>query len=183
MPNSLVIVEGVSDEILLPYFAACLNLNDWLKETMIIAAGGANKVVKKYMHYQALVNLPIICLLDNDAKTQYAQIDANLRAKDSLFTLKEGEIEDLFQIESLVSLLNDYLSTLAMKSDIGSSIQLDDFPSDNSRKLSLEKLWRQRKLGNFDKVGFAKFVAQQEKKEDYLTIAAKRLINLIAKRA
>jgi hypothetical protein len=179
LPDMLLIVEGATEVILLPYLAACLGADMRNEGVMFIAAGGANQVVKKYMYFKDLVDLPIFCLLDNDAQAQYKSIENGLRAKDRVFILKNGEIEDMINTESLVILLNGYLETLNMKSGIYSEIEASDFPKDRNRKLVLEKLWRKRELGKFDKVGFAKFIVGQDKKADLISENGKQVIEAL----
>lgn len=179
LPDMLLIVEGPTEVILLPYFAACLGINIGRNAVMFVAAGGANQVLKKYMYFKELVRLPIFCLLDSDAIGQYSQILANLRAEDHVWLLENGEIEDMFALKQLVPLLNSYLATLQIKSGVSLPIEASDFPENTSYKRILERLWRERELGKFDKVNFAKFVAGQETSAQIIAAARKPLIETL----
>lgn len=179
LPEKLLIVEGPTEVILLPYFAQCLGSDISKAGIMFVSAGGANKVLKKYLHFKELVCLPIICLLDNDAQEQYTSIAHHLRGEDRLLLVHSGEIEDIIGLKPLVSLLNSYLTGLFIKSGIYPTIEEEDFSQNISRKQVLERLWRERELGKFDKVDFARFVASQEKRADLISDHGKNLIEKI----
>lgn len=161
LPDLIVLVEGTSEIILLPHLAKLLGQDLNALGAMLIPAGGANQVVRKYNQLRETVAIPIFCLLDRDAETQKEQIAAQLRRQDFLYTLKGGEIEDLIKLDSFVLLLNSYLSSPPYSALACRSIEEADFSANLTRTNILEKLWRERELGKFDKVGFAKFATEK----------------------
>jgi hypothetical protein len=160
LPDLIVLVEGPTEIILLPLLALRLGIDLNALGAMLIAAGGANQVAKKYVQLRETVAIPIFCLLDHDAEQQRSLIASQLRPEDHLYTLKEGEIEDLIRIDSFVPLINRYLATVQYGASGLKPVEESDFEPGLSRTAVLEKLWRQRNLGKFDKVGFAKFIAE-----------------------
>ncbi|PWU00676.1 MAG: hypothetical protein C5B53_03685 [Candidatus Melainabacteria bacterium] len=163
LPDLLVLVEGATETILLPLLALCLGIDLNALGAMLIPAGGANQVAKKYTQLKETAAIPIFCLLDSDAEQQKNLIASQLRPEDHLYTLKEGEIEDLIRIDCFVPLINRYLAA-AQYGALGlKPVQESDFEPSLSRTATLERLWRERNLGKFDKVGFAKFLVEESK--------------------
>ncbi len=157
IPQSIVIVEGPTEEILLPRFGKLLGLDFQTHAFMIVSAGGAKQVAKRYLFLRDIVALPIICLLDRDAEEQATIISDSLRDCDKLFVLQGGEIEDTFEPAAFARQLNHYLESFP-----GSAhpVMASDFAPGSGRKAKLAKLWKERKLGDFDKIAFAESVAQ-----------------------
>lgn len=166
LPDLLVLVEGATEAILLPILALRLGIDLNAIGAMIIPAGGANQVAKKYAQLKEFVAIPIFCLLDRDAEQQRDMIASQLRRSDHLYILKEGEIEDLIRIDTLVPLINRYLASAQYAALSLKPVQESDFEPGLARTTVLEKLWRQRNLGKFDKVGFAKFIAGGSEADD-----------------
>jgi hypothetical protein len=158
LPQAIVIVEGPTEEVLLPRFAAVSGMNLQADAIMIIAAGGAKQVARRYLFLRDLVALPIVCILDRDAEEQAAVIEDTIRDCDRLFVLQAGEIEDTFDPATFARHLNFYLESFH------GSVQpvvSGDFPLGTSRKVILNRLWKARKLGDFDKIAFAQSIAQK----------------------
>jgi hypothetical protein len=107
-------------------------------------------------------------------------IKSQLRSQDCLYVLEDGEIEDLLHLPALVLLLNSYLSELPHLSSCVKPVCLEDFVSSTNRTHTLGKLWRERRLGNFDKVGFAKFIAAKAHLNPDISADGRRLIASIA---
>jgi hypothetical protein len=180
LPDLLVLVEGTTETILLPTLAKRLGLDLDGLGAMLIPAGGANQVAKKYGQLKHKVSIPIFCLLDADAHEQKILIKSQLRNNDCLYSLKEGEVEDLIRIDSFVCLLNDYLSTPPYSSFGLKPIHETDFRPSEARTRVLDSLWRERKLGKFDKVDFAKFVSQRLRAAEQISADGRILINSLA---
>lgn len=172
LPDLIVLVEGSTEAVLLPTLAKCCNFDLAASGAMIIAAGGANQVVRKYNQLKDAVCIPIFCLLDRDAHEQEQALAQILRREDSLHVLQDGEIEDVFDLDTMVCLLNAYLETLPVDSR---QINNKDFDTGLSRTHALEKIWGQRKLGKFDKVGFAEFASSQITPQTNISAEARQL--------
>ncbi len=181
--NLIILAEGVTEIILLPWLAKNNGLDLNAAGVMLLSAGGANQVVKKYFQLKETVAIPIFCLLDHDAQVQANEIKGVLRSRDNLYVLESGEIEDLFKLESLISLLNAYLVDLPHISGYSSPISSEDFLSNSNRSTVLDKLWRERDLGKFDKVGFAKFVADSPCHAQEISLDGRMLLESITAHA
>lgn len=152
-PSLIVLVEGNTESILLSRFLS-LSKNKTADQVVLFnACGGANQLLRKYLQLRDVCRLPIICVMDQDAIEQTATIEDVLRDGDQVHIWKSGEIEDTFSVESLFDSLNAYLMSLG----VAELLRAEDLYSDLRRTELLDKLWRDRGLGDFDKVGFAEF--------------------------
>lgn len=156
IPRIIVIVEGPTEEVLLPSFAKVMGIDFQREAFMIVSAGGAKQVAKRYLFLRDLVALPIVCILDRDAEEQALVIGDSARDCDRLFVLRAGEIEDTFDPATFVRHLNKYLEIFP-----GSvrPVVPAELSGKGSRKAILNKLWKERKLGDFDKIAFAESIA------------------------
>ncbi|MBS2001892.1 MAG: hypothetical protein JST44_10340 [Cyanobacteria bacterium SZAS LIN-5] len=156
MPRTIVIVEGPTEEVLLPRFAKVMGVDFQSQAFMIVSAGGAKQVAKRYLFLRDLVALPIVCILDRDAEEQASLISDAVRDCDRLFVLRSGEIEDTFDTATFARHLNKYLESFH---GLVRPVAPDEITGRGSRKAVLNKLWKERKLGDFDKIAFAKSIA------------------------
>ncbi len=153
-PELILLVEGVTEAILIPRFAKLLSAD--LDALVIIACGGANQLLRKYIALVDITPLPICCLIDKDADEQIAMVQQIHRPdKDAIHVWREGEIEDALGIDILLRYLNLFLS----ENGASSPVSLGEMASRGSHSVDLDRLWRARGLGDFDKVGFARYVA------------------------
>ncbi len=182
LPRAIVLVEGLTEQVLLPCFAASCGLDLLGKGVMIVPAGGANKIVRKYIYWKERVNLSIFCLFDADAINLANSILPGLRESDNIYILSDGEIEDLMRLDFLVDRVNSYLAEDPLF-DKSKSVSVDDFVTAEKRTLILDKIWRQRELGKFEKVKFAQFIANQSSKMDckFLSDGGKNMLSELAK--
>ncbi len=159
LPNGLIIVEGATELILLPHVAKCVGRPLESQALLMIAAGGAKQVSRRYMLLKESLLMPIVCLLDSDAAEQAEQIRESLRAHDSLYLISQGEVEDTFETPTFVGLLNSYLLSLHATADL---FQSADFKASGGVRKSqmAQRLLKQRAKLDFDKVAFAKIAVQ-----------------------
>ena len=162
-PNLILLVEGETEMILLPHFAKLLGYDFSQMGVMISSAGGAKQVARRYFELRDVVKLPIVSFVDADAGEEVEVAAEALRESDRLHIWKEGEIEDTLDAAVLVNQLNFFLQS----SGGPGSISHNEFPAGQRRIAILNKLWRARGLGNFDKIGFAEMIASnmQDKNE------------------
>jgi len=155
LPNAIIIVEGQTEALLLPHFAHFLNTDVRKRGLMIVSAGGAKQIVKRYFSWRDIVCLPIICAFDKDAEEQASAVLDARRDNDFVHIFQAGEIEDTFELNAFVTFLNRYLETFP-----GSlrPVSAADFPQKGPRKTVLSRLWKDRHLGAFDKIAFAESI-------------------------
>lgn len=149
--EKIVLVEGITEEILLPKFALLCNL-DFDKEGIhLISAGGKNQVVKLFYKFSNILNLPIFVLLDNDAGENYNEIKSKLRDKDKVHVLKCGEFEDALPLKLIKRTVNNITKDF-------SSVLISDLKKDLPMTKILEDIFKQRGM-EFKKAEFASLIA------------------------
>lgn len=170
LPEKLLIVEGQTEAILIPLFARLSDFDLSEQRILLLSGGGANQVAKRFLTYREATKLPIASLLDGDAESQYEIIGQHMQLSDLLFSLPSGEFEDTFEIGKFVQLLNRYLQSMTGVNAPSlvefQPLKKDLFSISQKRTQVLNKIWREKSLGNFDKVEFADFVAQTIKSKD-----------------
>lgn len=167
--KKLILTEGITEQILLPRFAQVYGYDFDENNVELIQAGGKNQVAKYYLDYINYVKIPIVILLDNDAKAIYDILKPKLRKSDKIILLQNGEFEDLL-LSSLIK--------KAINSNFKNVVQIDvsDIDKNISKVEALEKLYRVKCLGDFQKGEFAKLI---EKNISNKTHLSKSIINLL----
>lgn len=169
--EKILLVEGQTEMILLPALAKLLNIDLIEISSYIDACGGAQQVAKQYLNLRDTVSLPILCLLDGDALEQAELISDSLRDCDRLLTLRKGEIEDLFLEETIFRCMQIYMSEMGyldtiVFEDLREQAETASEAQGQRRVEILDRLCRQRGLGDFDKVAFAKILAEKIEKTE-----------------
>lgn len=159
-PQLILLVEGETESILMPHFAQLLGYNFSAMGVMLLSAGGARQVARRYFELRDVVTLPMVLCVDADAGEEIDVASEALRECDRLHIWKDGEIEDTLDVGVLVQQLNAFLQTTGAP---GGSVSPNDFPPGHRRTVLLNRLWRARGLGNFDKIGFAEVIASNLK--------------------
>jgi len=149
----ILLVEGITEEKLLPVFADKMGINFEKKGIFLIAAGGKNQSAKLYRRFSKEVNLPILVLLDADAASVANEINEMLRLSDQIFILHNGEFEDILPVNLICRALNSFYRLTAEVSPC-------DFVENQSRVTLLENLWKEKGFGEFNKAEFAKIIAE-----------------------
>jgi hypothetical protein len=179
LPSRILLVEGPTELIVIPHLAQCLNLNFSERGIMLVPAGGANQVMRRYLNFREVVAIPVDCILDGDVAGHADSISEHLRDQDHLYTLSSGEIEEVFSHEQLTQIANAYLET-HKEGSIQAAILDSDWQDNVSKKEALERLWRKRGLGSFDKIGFARAVAKSIRRPAQVPAEMKEIIERIA---
>ncbi|MBX9941505.1 MAG: ATP-dependent endonuclease [Candidatus Obscuribacterales bacterium] len=150
-PRLILLVEGNSEFIFLPGAAEKLGFRLDDLGVSLISSGGARQVVKRFLLLRELVSLPVVALLDEDAVEEIGIIEESLRDIDHLKVVEGGELEDCFSYEFLLYALNEQLQ---LHGQVLSQMPFF-MPREGARKAYLAKLFRERGLGDFDKLEFA----------------------------
>lgn len=151
--EKVILVEGLTEEILLPAFSRYLGHDFYQKGIQIIPAGGKNQVVKMYYRLIEELKLPIFLLLDRDAEENIAQIRPKLRNIDKIHLVACGEFEDLLPKSLIIKTLNHHLENFAI---ISEADLLDGVPEAKN----LELIFKNKGLHEFKKADFAKMVRE-----------------------
>ncbi|MBI1271420.1 hypothetical protein GC174_13405 [bacterium] len=157
LPESLVLVEGQSEEILLPRFGELKGLDFRKNAVHVKSCGGAKQVVRQYLNLRDILALPIVSILDADVLEEAEILKESLRDEDLLLVLANGELEDSFEPAAFIKMINEYIGTT------GSStfLAVDKLRSGESRVKQMTQFWRRNKLGSFDKIEFAQVVSEK----------------------
>lgn len=178
IPRLILLVEGATETILMPHFARLLGCEFDARGILIVGTGGANQTSRKYLVLRDMTNVPIYSLLDADATEQVEVISDMLRDNDGLHVWTAGDIEDTFATEVLIPQLNHYVQSKGAE-----PVALSEVPDGERRTLVLDRAFRKRGLGNFDKIGFAKSISERLTEPAAIPKEAAVVINDICKLA
>ena len=170
--TKLLIVEGITEEILLPVFADKLNKNFNKNGIYVLGAGGKSKSPSLYMQLKEKLKIPVILLFDEDAKEICRDLNNNLLKKDKYILIEHGEFEDILHVNLIKrSLNNEYLPI--------TPVTVDDLRLYNKMCDNIENFYRTRHLGEFKKSKLAKIIAANVKYETDITEDIKKLISCV----
>lgn len=151
--EEVLLVEGITEEILLPVFSMLLGYDFYAKGVQIIAAGGKNQVVKKYYELAEQLKLPIYVLLDKDAEENIKQIQPKLREHDKIHLVSCGEFEDILPKSLIIKTVNSHFKNFL-------AITEEDLNKDIPTAKILEEIFKTKGLHEFKKAEFAKLVRE-----------------------
>lgn len=175
--EKVLLVEGITEEILLPVFSKYLGYDFNANGVQIIAAGGKNQVVKMYYKLIEELNIPIFVLLDKDAEDNIKQIKPRLRKGDKIHLVSCGEFEDLLPKSLILKTVNSHFKNFL-------SITKEDLITEESTVKNLEEIFKNRGLHVFKKAEFANLVKDEISSEEDISaeiIAIIREITFINK--
>lgn len=167
--KKLILTEGITEQLLLPKFAQVYGYDFEQNNVELIQAGGKNQVAKYYLDYINYVKIPIVILLDSDAKIIYDILKPKLRKSDKIILLPNGEFEDLLLSSLIKKAINSNFKNVVQ-------INVSDIDKSISKVKALEKLYRIKALGDFQKGEFAKLI---EKNISNKTHLSKSIINIL----
>ena len=149
--ETLVLVEGITEETLLPEFAKLCGFDFDKNGIYVISAGGKNQVVKLFYQYADILRIPMFVLMDKDASKNYDEIIPKLRENDRVHILECGEFEDALPLKLINKALQYGLNNISM---------LDDkaIGKDTGMVKALEEIFRHRGMHEFKKSEFAQMV-------------------------
>ena len=151
--EKVILVEGLTEEILLPAFAKFLGYDFYREGVQIIPAGGKNQVVKMYYSLSEELKIPIFLLLDRDAEENISQIRPKLRKQDKIHLVSSGEFEDMLPKSLIIKAFNSLNKNF-------SAITESDFQKELSHVENLELIYKNKGLHEFKKADFAKLIRE-----------------------
>lgn len=172
----IVLVEGITEELVLPVFADKSGINAHKFGIKIIACGGKNQVAKLYNRMKKETNLPIFIILDSDAFEIAEHIKQTIRKKDELFLIAEGEFEDILPDELICRAVNSYYA-------LSGEIEKTDIIQSQRKTESLINIWKQKGFGDFRKVEFAQIISENILSTEDLSSQMLNIIENIKKMA
>lgn len=171
-PRLILLVEGITEELLLPKFAELLTYDFNTDGILLISAGGKNQVNKLYSSLKRQVNIPIAILLDADAIEIIEELRLNLRTQDKLLNIENGEFEDLLPKELICKVMNKAFM-------LSPSLNLSDIDQDKPMTKQLTHIWKDLKLGDFNKSQFANTIVSFMDNSKYISNQMKHIIEEI----
>lgn len=150
--EKIILVEGITEEILLPKFAKLCGCDFDKKGINLISAGGKNQVVRIFYQLADIIKLPIFVLLDNDAESNFEEIKPKLRKGDVVYVLKSGEFEDILPLNLIKRTLNQMLKNF-------SSVSIDELRKSEPMTKILYEVLKENGL-EFKKAEFAALVGE-----------------------
>lgn len=150
--EKIIIVEGITEEILLPKFAKLCGYDFNKMGVHLISAGGKNQVVRVFYQLADILKLPMFVLLDKDAGDNYEEIKPKLRKNDRVFVLEAGEFEDILPLRLIKRTLNRYFEDCF-------SVKLDDLKKDMPMTHVLAEIFKKRGQ-EFKKAEFATLIGE-----------------------
>lgn len=172
--EKIVLVEGITEEILLPKFAEVCGFDFDKNGINLISAGGKNQVVKLFYQLVENLKLPIFVLLDNDAKQNFEEIKPKLRKGDMVYILEKGEFEDILPLNLIKRTINKKFKEYF-------SIKLDEIRLEEPMTKILETLFKSHGF-EFKKAEFATFVSKSIVSEKDVSDEVKKIFQEILNR-
>ncbi len=171
--EKVILVEGLTEEILLPAFSKFLGYDFYQKGIQVIGAGGKNQVVKMYYRLINELRIPIFLLLDKDAEENIRQITPKLRNIDRIHLVSCGEFEDLLPKSLIIKTLNSHFVnfTTVTNSDL-----VDGLPEVKN----LENIFKTKGMHEFKKADFAKLVRDNISEKTDVSAEIAEIINEIS---
>lgn len=152
----ILLVEGSTEEILLPVFSSITGIDFDKTGIELISSGGKNQVARIYAEINQETNLPIFIILDADAQAIADEIKKNIRPQDRLHLISGGEFEDILPDELICRATNSYYG-------LTGKINVEEI-NINARKTDvLANVWKQKGFGEFKKAEFAQIISENIK--------------------
>lgn len=170
--KKLIIVEGITEEILLPVFANRIHYDFNKYGIYVLGAGGKSKSPSLYLKLKEKLNIPVILLFDDDAKEICTTLSDILLKKDKYIIIENGEFEDILSKNTIKRTLNS-------EYEPATPIVAEDLRKYDRMCLNIENFYRTRHLGEFKKSKFAKLIAQNIKYETDITKEIKEILSKI----
>lgn len=170
--KKLLIVEGITEEILLPVFANKMGVDFDKNGIYILGAGGKSKSPALYMKLKDKLKVPVVLLFDSDAKEINEALKKSLLKKDKTIIIEKGEFEDIISINLIKRALNNEYepATPLIKADLSINVKMCD---------NIEYFYKSRHLGEFKKSKVAKIIAKNIKYDTDISKDIKKLITSI----
>lgn len=167
--KKLLIVEGITEEILLPVFSEKLKKSFNKNGVYIMGAGGKSKSLSLYMQLRESLKIPVILLFDEDAKEICESLDKNLLKKDKYILIRHGEFEDILPINLIKRGLNNEYKLIE-------PVRKEELCLYDKMCNNIEMFYKSRHLGEFKKSKLAKIIAENIKYETDVTEDIKNII-------
>ena len=151
--SKVVLVEGITEEILLIEFAKILGLDFKKEGIFVLGAGGKNQVARKYYKLIEEIKIPIFILLDSDAKEIANILIPKLRNKHQLHLIKTPDIADILTGKLIKNALNFHFAQNMLNNE-------NEFEENGHAVVELHDCFKNNGWGEFKKADFAKIIRE-----------------------
>jgi len=172
--DCMLLVEGITEETLLPVFADKKNLNFESKGIQVVGAGGKNQVARIYYDIKNKLKIPVIIILDADAKEIADCLKDVLNDNDCIYVISEGEFEDILPKDLICASINMFYKSTGQ-------VKQSEICKQEPMVKTLTNLWKEKGFGEFKKSEFAQIVSENIKGNPELSNALNEIISLIKK--
>lgn len=152
----IVMVEGSTEEILLPVFCRLAGVNFNKEGVFLISAGGKNQSERIYSTLRQETDLPIFIILDSDAVKTAEEIKLKMRLKDCIHLISAGEFEDILSDTLICRAINSFCKDWGLSEELEPS----QIALDASKAHVIENIWKQKGFGEFKKAEFASLISR-----------------------
>lgn len=170
--KKLLIVEGITEEILLPVFAKKLGLDFDEQGIFVLGAGGKSKSPSLYLKMKNMLKIPVILLFDYDAKEISELLSKSLLKKDKIILIKQGEFEDILSPNTIKRSLNTEYKP-------ATPLQIEELRQNSKMCENIELFYKSRHLGEYKKSKVAKILAENIKYDTDISDEIKNIIKMI----
>ena len=170
--RKLLIVEGITEEKLLPVFAKKLGCDFDKAGIFVLGAGGKSKSPSLYMELKDKLKIPVVFLFDKDAEEIAKSLEKNILSKDKIIVIKQGEFEDILSLNLLKRTLNSEYEPIT-------KLTIEELKQSNRMCENIEEFYKRRHLGEFKKAKLSKMIAENIKYSSDISEEVKSLINQV----
>ncbi len=150
--SKVVLVEGITEEILLIEFAKILGFDFKKEGIFVLGAGGKNQVARKYIKLIEEIKIPIFVLLDCDANEIEEILSLKLRKIDKLYKIKSGEFEDILPKNLIKNALNHHFAQ---------NLLVDENSFEEGHAVvDISNCYKNNGWGEFKKADFARIIRE-----------------------
>lgn len=168
--RKLLIVEGITEEILLPVFAKKLGFDFAKFGIFILGAGGKSKSPALYMELKDKLKIPVVLLFDKDGEEIANNLNKLLLPKDSVIVIQQGEFEDILSLNLIKRTLNNEYEPIT-------KITVSELRQSNRMCENISDFYKRRHLGEFKKAKLSKLISENIKYSSDISKDVKNLVN------
>lgn len=170
--RKLLIVEGITEEILLPVFAKKLKLDFDKLGIFVLGAGGKSKSPALYMELKDKLKIPVVLLFDKDAGEIAEELKKVVLKKDKVIVIEQGEFEDILSLNLIKRCLNKEYEPVT-------KLTMAELKESNKMCENIEGFYKRRHLGEFKKSKLSKLISENIKYKTDISEEIENLINSI----
>ena len=168
----LFLVEGITEETILPIFAKEKGYDFEKCGIKLKAAGGKTQILKYYSQIRKLLKIPVFILLDYDGQDILDDLQNILETKDSVYLISKGEIEDILPHSLIIKSINNYYS-------MQGAIKEEDLEKNEPMTKTLYNLYKEKGFGEFHKAKFAQILKENINSKEDAKGEIEKILNLI----